>query len=395
MKIIVITSPELVAEEREKITAALEMGIWRLHIRKPGYSEAQLAELIESLPQKYYGAITLHDHLDLAVKYRLGGVQLNARNGVVPDGFDGLVSHSAHSLAELAGDYSTLSPIYDSISKEGYSSRFRVDQLEGVNERVIAMGGVTPDKLLSLFEMGFGGAALLGYLWQAEGVEEFKARVALALKAAQRCEHFALQYITHRTEERGDLEGAEAALKGGCRWVQLRMKDASDSEIIAAGRALRELCDRYSATMLLDDRVDLVRELGADGVHLGKNDMPPDEARGILGAAYIIGGTANTIEDMDRLFAQGVDYIGMGPFRYTTTKQGLSPIIGLEGYISAKAHAAKMGYATPIVAIGGIEVADVKEIISTGVRGIALSGTILRSQDPILTTASVIKEIKR
>ena len=131
-----------------------------------------------------------------------------------------------------------------------------------------------------------------------------------------------IQFITHQTDRYSYADGARMALEGGCRWIQLRMKDASDEDFIAVAHEIQPICKRYDAVFILDDRVHLVRQLQADGVHLGKNDMPADEARSLLGEQFIIGGTANTFEDIQRLFRQRVDYIGCGPFRFTTTKAG-------------------------------------------------------------------------
>ena len=140
-----------------------------------------------------------------------------------------------------------------------------------------------------------------------------------------------IQFITHKNERYGYVDGARMALLGGCRWIQLRMKDATDDEARPLAVEIKKLCKEYGAKFIIDDRVSLVKEIGADGVHLGKNDMPVDEARRVLGTDYIIGGTANTFEDIERLARQGADYIGCGPFRFTTTKKNLSPVLGLEG----------------------------------------------------------------
>lgn len=206
---------------------------------------------------------------------------------------------------------------------------------------------------------------------------------------------FSLQFITHFTDSISYLESAMLALRGGCRWVQLRMKDASDEEILAVSRPLREACTQYGAIFLLDDHVDLVVPAGADGVHLGKDDMPIAEARRILGADRIIGGTANTFADVENHYRQGADYVGCGPFRFTTTKQKLAPVLGIEGYesIISRMHAA--GINIPVVAIGGITNADIPPILATGVSGIALSGSILRAADPIAETTQLINIINR
>lgn len=202
-----------------------------------------------------------------------------------------------------------------------------------------------------------------------------------------------LQYISHFTQQISYAEGIRMALEGGCRWIQLRMKDAPAEEIIACAEEVLPLCRRHEAKFLLDDHVELVRQLGADGVHLGKNDMPVDEARKILGPDIIIGGTANTIEDIIRLHKQGVDYIGCGPFRFTTTKKNLSPTLGLDGYKSIVLKMKELGIDLPIVAIGGMTVEDIPAVMGTGVSGIALSGAILGAPDPVEMTARIIETI--
>lgn len=202
------------------------------------------------------------------------------------------------------------------------------------------------------------------------------------------------QYISHFTPTIGYVEGIRMALEGGCKWIQLRMKDASAEEVLANAEEALPLCRQYGAKFILDDHVELVEQAGADGVHLGKNDMPVDEARKILGNGKIIGGTANTIEDIVRLHKQGADYIGCGPFRFTTTKKKLSPVLGLEGYKSIVQNMRDKGIDLPIVAIGGITVADIPAIMATGVTGIALSGAILGAADPVAMTEDILKTLE-
>ena len=204
---------------------------------------------------------------------------------------------------------------------------------------------------------------------------------------------FKLQFITHFTEQYSYLDSARMALEGGCRWIQLRMKDASDEEVEAIAIKVQELCRQYSATFIIDDRVELVKKLKADGVHLGKNDMPIAEARRILGNDFIIGGTANTFDDFKAHYLSGADYIGCGPFRFTTTKKKLSPILGLEGYRSITSQMKAEGINLPIVAIGGITIDDIPKIMQTGVTGIALSGTILRAENPVEETRKIVEMV--
>ena len=201
----------------------------------------------------------------------------------------------------------------------------------------------------------------------------------------------AIQFITHETETVGYVEGARMALEGGCRWIQLRMKDASDDEVRKAAAEIQPMCKAYDAIFLLDDRVELAKELKADGVHLGKNDMPVDEARCVLGEEFIIGGTANTFDDIERLARQGADYIGCGPFRFTTTKKNLAPVIGIEGYRDIIEKMKAAGIDLPVVAIGGITADDIDDILATGVRGIAVSGTVLRAENPVAMMKQIIQ----
>ena len=204
-----------------------------------------------------------------------------------------------------------------------------------------------------------------------------------------------IQFISHSNERCSYLDGIRLALEGGCKWVQLRMKDAPDEQVAQLGVQARGLCERYGAKLILDDRVELVAKTGADGVHLGKNDMPIAQAREILGPGKIIGGTANTFEDIVAHWKSGADYIGCGPFRFTTTKKNLSPILGLAGYRDTVARMKDAGITLPLVAIGGITAEDIPAILETGVDGIAVSGTVLRAEDPAAEMAKLIELTKR
>ena len=163
-----------------------------------------------------------------------------------------------------------------------------------------------------------------------------------------------VQFITHFTEQYSYLDSVRIALEGGCRWVQLRMKDVDEAHLYSIALQAQQMCREYGATFIIDDHVEVVKKVKADGVHLGKLDMPIAEARKILGDDYIIGGTANTFEDVKAHYEAGADYIGCGPFRYTTTKSNLSPILGLEGYRRIVCQMKEAGIHLPIVAIGGI-----------------------------------------
>ena len=200
-----------------------------------------------------------------------------------------------------------------------------------------------------------------------------------------------IQFITNYHDDISLTEQTEYVLEAGCRWVQLRLKGADDAEIYMVGKALRQLCDRYEATLILDDVVRMVPVIGADGVHLGKQDMPVDEARKLLGPDKIIGGTANTFEDVKRLAQQGANYIGCGPFRFTTTKKNLSPRQRSAGCAGLAAHGRQQQIDLPLIAIGGITVEDVPDLIDLGVSGIAISGAILEAKKPEIMMRKFIR----
>lgn len=201
-----------------------------------------------------------------------------------------------------------------------------------------------------------------------------------------------IQYISHQNDSHNQLEGIRLALDGGCRWIQLRMKHATPEEARSLALKAQEWCKQAGSTFIIDDRVDLVKEIHADGVHLGKNDMPVEEARQLLGPDFIIGGTANTFSDIEHLCQAGADYIGCGPFRFTTTKEKLSPTLGLDGYRRIMTQMRECGMHTPVVAIGGITLADIPDIMSTGVSGIAVSGAVLNAADPAKEMSLFITE---
>lgn len=199
-----------------------------------------------------------------------------------------------------------------------------------------------------------------------------------------------LQFITNSSIPSVILEQAAAAIEGGCRWIQLRMKNSPHDTVLSTARELKSICAKHECILVIDDYVEIARELQLDGVHLGKNDMHPSKARMLLGMGAIIGATANTFEDIRNLSLQDIDYIGLGPFRYTTTKANLSPIIGLDGYatIMSQCRAAKIHI--PTVAIGGITYDDIAPIMETGVNGIAVSGAIAESAKPTEETRRMV-----
>lgn len=187
-----------------------------------------------------------------------------------------------------------------------------------------------------------------------------------------------MYFLTMDDAPMGPVQQIEAACRAGIRWVQLRMKLASDEEMLEAARAAKKICSEWGCKLVVNDRVEVALDADADGVHLGKEDMPVSEARRLLGKGKMIGGTANTIEDIREHWRQGADYIGLGPYRFTTTKKNLSPILGLEGYRRIMGQVKAEGIGLPVVAIGGIGMEDAAPLYEAGVQGIAFSGMLIK-----------------
>ena len=204
-----------------------------------------------------------------------------------------------------------------------------------------------------------------------------------------------LYFLTMDEGPIGHLEQVEAACKAGIRWIQLRMKQAGADEVRETALAAKKICDAWNCLLIINDRVEIAAEVKAHGVHLGKLDMPVSEARRRLGDDIIIGGTANTIEDIREHYRQGADYIGLGPYRYTTTKKNLSPILGLEGYRQIISRLRQEGIPVPVVAIGGIGVKDAAPLLEAGVQGIAFSGLLVHAGDRPAMVHSLEEEITK
>lgn len=202
-----------------------------------------------------------------------------------------------------------------------------------------------------------------------------------------------LQFITQSSDRYSIAEEVQMAIEGGCRWVQLRMKDATDDEVRQTALELIDLCKETDTFLIIDDRVNVVNDLKVSGVHLGKDDMDPLEARELLGPHAIIGVTANTAADIIKYKGKDVDYVGLGPFRFTTTKKNLAPQLGLDGYRKVVDEVRAAGVELPIVAIGGITADDVDDLMETGVNGIAVSGAIVNAPDPVLYTSDIMKKL--
>jgi len=190
-----------------------------------------------------------------------------------------------------------------------------------------------------------------------------------------------LQYISQGETIEKQLYNIHQALDAGCNWVQMRFKNQTQKDAFTLAEAVKPLCEKYTANFIVNDNLHLTKEIDADGVHLGLTDTKIDEARAFLGTSKVIGGTANTFEDIQNHVKNGSDYIGLGPFRFTATKEKLSPILGLSGYFDILQKLKRNKIEISVYAIGGITLRDVNPLMETGIHGIAVSGIITESDE--------------
>lgn len=202
-----------------------------------------------------------------------------------------------------------------------------------------------------------------------------------------------LHYISQQPQNSTHLTAIKAALNAGCKWIQLRVKNQSGEDILQQALAASTLCNEHGAKLIINDHPEIALKAGAHGLHLGLQDMPVAQARAIVGKDMIIGGTANTFAHIKQRVAEGVDYIGLGPYRFTKTKQQLSPILGIAGYADIMQQVNAAGIQIPIIAIGGIEPDDIPAIINAGLYGVAVSGAITYAAHPVQTVKQMYQQL--
>jgi thiamine-phosphate pyrophosphorylase len=185
-------------------------------------------------------------------------------------------------------------------------------------------------------------------------------------------------YLTQDLPDISHQELAEIACKNGIRWIQLRVKNKPFEDWLQIAKDVKQICNHFQTTLIINDHAEIAKAVDADGVHVGKNDVSVLVARKIVGESKIIGATANTLEDILAHQKNGVHYIGLGPYKFTKTKEKLNPILGLEGYsIIQQSNNSSI----PIIAIGGIQLEDVQPLMNTGVHGVAVSSVINLADD--------------
>jgi thiamine-phosphate pyrophosphorylase len=186
-----------------------------------------------------------------------------------------------------------------------------------------------------------------------------------------------LHCLTRDNSPLTHLEQAKQLLDAGANWLQLRQKRGTEQEKLQTAIAVAKLCQEYRAILIINDSPQICLESGANGVHLGLSDYPIYEARKLLGKDAIIGGTVNTQLQALQRVTENCDYIGLGPWRATQTKENLSEILGETGIKKI----IDMDLKIPIIAIGGIALRDVNKILSLGVQGIAVSSGIVAAKN--------------
>ncbi len=377
MQKIVITNPTFFKGEIPQLRHILSDKNVCLHLRKPEASQAEYEAFLQAIPAEFYPRIVLHDYYFLQGKYNIGSIHFSTKNRTTLT-----VNHlplttkkstSCHSIEELQDidgqfDYAFLSPIFPSISKPEYVGNLDINEVSDFLQKphktkIIALGGIDDSKISQIAKWGFDGYAMLGAAWEIPAsLEEMGGR---------------LQYITQDNPDLTHAEQAKLMYENGVRWVQIRMKSAPREAIVKEARKALQYARELGGTLIINDHVDICREIGAHGVHLGLTDTSVAEARRKLGSSFIIGGTANTTDAIALHAYNGADYVGLGPFRFTTTKKNLSPIIGTDGYTKLMQDMPEQNLEIPVVAVGGIEIEDFQALREIGLFGVAISTSLL------------------
>lgn len=186
---------------------------------------------------------------------------------------------------------------------------------------------------------------------------------------------YPIQYLTVDMDGFTHQQQAKAACAAGFRWIQLRSKNMHQEEWLRTARDIREITHQYKATFIVNDNSEIAMASNADGVHLGKEDDDLRSCRKHY-PNMLIGYSCNTISDIEYAQNNGADYCGIGPFRYTTTRTKLNPILGIDGLMQIMQQYNEKNLSIPLYAIGGITALDIVPIIGTGIHGVAVSSYI-------------------
>lgn len=199
-----------------------------------------------------------------------------------------------------------------------------------------------------------------------------------------------LQFITNTDCKIPVIDQLNAVIEGGCKWVQIRMNDSSDDEIRKIVEEIKPKCIEKEVFLILNDKVELAKELNVGGVYLERKDMPASKARMILGPAAVIGVKANTMADILAVSALDIDYFGIGPFRETSTEQNATPALGIDGIRKICYEMTENNILIPHVAFGGVKYEDILPLLEAGVNGVAVSGAIVNAEDMVKETEKFV-----
>ena len=265
---------------------------------------------------------------------------------------------------------------------------------QGARDIALAAGKRLTEALRSIEEHGKAVdtprvALLIEQLrYRAYDVEQ---RLAFALGSARRQQWGVCVIITERLCVRPWMDVVDGALEGGADCIQLREKDIADRELVARAKALRTRTREYGAALIINDRPDIAMLCDADGVHLGRQDLPIGEARKLVGLERLVGVSATNIEQARDAARAGADYIGLGPMFPTMTKA--QPGGRTDGSCAGPAllrdYLASDGSRPPYLAIGGISPANIGALVDAGCRGVAVCGSVCAADDP----AAVVHEL--
>jgi thiamine-phosphate pyrophosphorylase len=190
-----------------------------------------------------------------------------------------------------------------------------------------------------------------------------------------------LQFITHDVQRLSHVEQAHIACEAGAKWIQYRCFTKNEEDLLKDINQIAEICDDWGATLIVTDHIHLKGKADIQGFHIEDMDADFTSLRIQLGEETTIGGSSNTVEGLIRLAKEGVDYAGFGPFKTTTTKPNNAPLLGINGYKQAMGLLKEQGINLPVLAVGGVTLADVPELLQAGVFGIAVSAAVNQAED--------------
>lgn len=202
-------------------------------------------------------------------------------------------------------------------------------------------------------------------------------------------------YLTQDLPDISHRQLAEIACENGIRWIQLRVKNKPFDQWLKTAFEVKEICEKYNSVLIINDNVEIAKRIDADGVHLGKGDMHPEEARKILGDEKIIGGSSNSFDDVKWYFENGADYSGIGPYRFTQTRENLNPVLGPEKIKAIADQCIRENISLPLIGIGGITLNDADDLLNTGICGMAVSSAINLSAEKNFIIKAFLKKVTK